>query len=460
MADETILDLRGRELYRSLFILLTTIALAILAYLVLPSDMEEPARRAVAIFIIAAIFWATEVIPLYATSLLVICLKILLLSPPLGFTNISPDIFLRPFSSSVIVLFLGGLLLAAAVRKHGLDLIIAARILRPFSQRPVVLIFAVLILSAVLSMWMSNTATAAMMLAIMAPILRNSGPSGKYYIGLILAVPFGANLGGIGTPIGTPPNAIALAALREAGIGISFLQWMLMTVPLVALLLAITGAMLYWFYPADADTKLPDIKTAPRMNRKGMLTLVVMLITIVLWLTGEWHKFSDGTVALFAGAMLTCLGLLDRKDVDSIDWNILILMWGGLSLGQAMQSTGLVNYIVSLPIAELQGLLLAGVVVLLAVGFSTFMSNTAAANLIVPVGLALSLTEHGFLAILAALACSFAMALPISTPPNALAFATGKVSAAAMMKVGTLVSVISFIVVMAGYQVVFGLLLR
>jgi sodium-dependent dicarboxylate transporter 2/3/5 len=187
----------------------------------------------------------------------------------------------------------------------------------------------------------------------------------------------------------------------------------------------------------------------------GRLTLWMLGLTILLWLTGKWTGISEAVVALLAAAALTALRVLDRNDVDSIDWNILLLMWGGLTLGHAIEVTQLDQFIVSLPIAELSGfwliLLIASVTIVLA----NFMSNTAAANLLIPMVMALTTvqSEQVGLAILVALSASFAMAMPVATPPNAMAFATGKIPASSLIRSGGLISLIAMVALLIGYQV-------
>lgn len=450
---------------RTLLIVAFTAIMATTAYVLMPGDMNELAKRMVIVFVVAAIFWATEVIPLYATSFCVIALQVLLLANHGGLAgtgDISFVSFFEPFSSTIIVLFMGGFLLSRAVSKHHIDSAISARVLKPFAHNPVMLLFAVMGMTAFFSMWMSNTATTAMMIAIITPILARIPSESNFARGLILAVPLGANIGGLGTPIGTPPNAVALAALRRAGYDITFVDWMMIAVPLEIVLLAIAGAMLCFVY---LPRKGPEMETAglsdesfttpSEITLRGKLTMAVLLGAMVLWLTSGWHGIADAVVALLAAAILTAFAVLDRKDVDSIDWNILILMWGGLSLGQGMQITGLVDFVVSQPFFEnLTGFPLALIIVILAVGLSTFMSNTAAANLIIPMALAISAAVGGQLAILTAMSCSLAMALPVSTPPNAIAFSTGRLPSRSLLWVGGSISIISMIALLIGYQIV------
>lgn len=469
-------------------VIITAAALAVIVYYALPSDMNELARRTAAIFVIATIFWATEVLPLFATSLCVIGLEILFLADNGGLAGALPAQsafaevpgspgetvtlsyadFLESFASPIIILFMGGFLLSAAVTKHGLDRIIGGKFLRPFCHKPIVLLFAVLGITGFFSMWMSNTATTAMMLAIVAPILRGLPSEDRFHRALVLAVAFGANVGGMATPIGTPPNAVAMAAMVERGIDISFLDWMILALPLTVLLLIITGFLLYWMFPPVKDLKMPTIEAAGDMTWRGRATLGILVVTILLWLTGKLHGIDSAVIALFAAAALTSMRVLEKHDVDSIDWNVLILMWGGLSLGNAMQMTGLVEYIVTLPFVEtittwpgpLGGIALVTFVALLAVGLSTFMSNTATAALLVPMAFALSPGSAGELTVLVALSCSLAMAMPVSTPPNAIAFATGRVPVTSMIRAGGLISAVSIAVMLTGFELVLPLFLR
>ena len=457
--------------------LAVTAVLCVGLYYLLPASIDELQRRMVCIFVLAAIFWAREVLPLFATSLMVIGLMIITLASDGGIakslpglsavpesSNISYKVFLASFGSNIIILFMGGFLLSTALTKHQIDRAIAAKVLTPFTSSPLMLMYGVLLISAFFSMWMSNTATAAMMIAIIRPILKQLPGHDRYHRGLVLAVPFGANIGGIGTPIGTPPNAVAFAAINAAEGGhITFLQWMMVGAPLAVLLLAGVGLLLYATHKPEPGLKLPTIDGPKGISRYGYLTISVLLAAVVLWLTGELHGINAGTVALFAAAALTALNVLDRHDVDSIDWNILILMWGGLAMGTGIEASGLTHLIAEADLAALPGglVVVAAVVVAVSIGLSTFMSNTATANLVVPIVMALALAvgDRIELAVLCALGCSFAMAMPVSTPPNAIAFATGEVSAASMFKLGGLVSLFAGLVLLVGYRFVLPMVL-
>ncbi len=470
---------------RSVVICVVTGIAAVMTYYLLPGDMNELARRTAAIFLVAAVFWATEALPLYATSLCIIGMEIVFLADSGGMAGTLPThsawptddaglamhlgykTFLSSFASPVIMLFMGGFLLSSAVTRHGLDRVIASKLLRPFTGTPLRMVFGVLGITAFFSMWMSNTATAAMMLAIVAPLLRQLPKDDRFHRAVILAVPFGANIGGIGTPIGTPPNAVALGALRDAGYHIGFLEWMMMAVPLAFLLVVVTGFLLYWLYRPTQEIAIPQIEKAPKLDGSGRMTLLILGCTILLWLTSKYTGISDAAVALLAAAALTTFRVLDKKDVDNIDWNVLLLMWGGLSLGGAMQATGLVDYVMGAPLIQninsmsgpWGGFVWAACIIFMAVGLGTFMSHTAAAALIVPMVMGLSPDSPVPFVVLTALAASFAMAMPVSTPPNAIAFATGNIPAGTMIRSGGIISIISCLTLLVGHQAVFPLVL-
>jgi solute carrier family 13 (sodium-dependent dicarboxylate transporter), member 2/3/5 len=439
------------------------LVLATIAYSLMPAEMPELAQRTVAIFLFAAILWATEVIPLYATSLCVVGLEILLLAQEGGLAGqggLSYHEFLSPFASGVIILFMGGFLLGKAVTKHGLDHVLARRFLYPFVRSRIGLVYGIMLVTAFFSMWISNTATCVMMFAILSPILASIPKGSLYGRTLVLAVAFGANIGGIGTPIGTPPNAICLANLRDIGLDIGFLQWMTAAIPLMVLLIAIAGFLLLMTSRSHQNISLSLPKIRKRVGIQGWLVSMIVGMCGLLWMTSQWHGINEAVIALIAAALLTALRILDRKDVDSIDWNILILMWGGLSLSHAMQLTHLSDWLGSLSMSQLPAHLFPMAFVLLSVTLSTLMSNTAAANLIIPIAVIAGGSNPLHLAVLSAFACSFAMALPISTPPNAMAFATGGITARQMLRSGGIISLVCILALALGYQIVLPLIFK
>ncbi|MBN8597268.1 MAG: DASS family sodium-coupled anion symporter [Planctomycetes bacterium] len=472
---------------------------AVLVYLALPHDMGELGRRCVAIALFAAVLWATEAIPLFAASLSVVGLEVLLLARRSGegvaggggglasTGDLSYTQFFEPFASSTVILFLGGFLLAAAVRKHGLDRAIASRLLRPFVGDSYQLVMAVILTTGFLSVFISNTATAAMMLAIVTPLVRDPATPRQLASAVVLAVSFGASIGGFMTPVSTPPNAITISQLQAIGVHISFVQWVLMAAPLSVGMLVITGGLLCAVLrppPLPRSSLPPSVASlggggggdgsggaegAPsRLSWRAWVTVVVIVGAVLAWMSGTWHGVDDAAVALIAATLLAAVGVLDRRDVRAIDWDVLLLMWGGLALGHGLHLTGVLEYVGGLPLLrDAHGWALALMVIGGGMVFATFMSNTAAATILVPLAIVLStggaagaaadgadaetVGRATRLAVLAGLTVSFAVSMPISTPPNAMAYATGLVSSRDMIRVGLLVSLIAVGVLMAGY---------
>lgn len=461
------------DVRRSL-IIVGALVLALLSYWLTRESINEMAARAVAIFVIAAVLWSTEVIPTFATAFVVLGLNILLLANQGGLADqissllrvlglpitmpqdarsLQASVFL-PLAKDIILLFIGGFLLSAAITKHGIHHVIAGKVLRPFARTPLTLLYGVLGISAVFSMWMSNTATAAMMIAISAPFVEAIPAQNRFRRAILLAVAFGANLGGLGTPIGTPPNAIAFGALNAAGYNITFLTWMLVAVPLELILLVGVGFLLFVLYRPGEALQFSMPETPGTLSRGAKATLIILAITILLWLTSGQHGMHAGAIALLAAAALTALRMLDRSDVNTIDWDIIVLMWGGLSLGIALQETGLIASLgnIDLEVLPAETWVVGVIIAMLGMVVSTFMSNTATAALLVPMALGLSIPRSEQFAMLAAFACSFAMAMPVSTPPNAIVFGTGQIPVSEMIRTGGLISLASVVIMLVGYR--------
>jgi len=430
---------------------------AAVVYFILPASVPEAGRRVAVVFVFAALFWALEIIPLYATSLSVVLLLTFFLCRPGGILNMDEGgykVFMLPFGSPIIILFFGGFVLAQAMQKYHLDRMLASKLLKMFGTGPYAIMFGFMIATAFLSMWMSNTATTAMMMAMVLPLLKQLDSKDPFRTGLLLSIPFAANIGGIGTPVGTPPNAIAIGILANHGIRINFLSWMKMAFPLAVIILFLTSIILYVLYRPQKKTITLNISIERLIDTRAKGAILVTLVTVFLWLTSELHKIPSALIALLSAGMFSALGLLNRDDFKNIDWDILILMWGGLALGKGMEISGLTDWIVKLPVFDQHGFFLVAVFCLMAVAFSTFMSNTATANLLVPLAMAVPGENSILLATTVALSCSFAMALPISTPPNAIAFASNMLQSRDMLKSGILISLISTALVLIGFKFV------
>lgn len=416
------------------------------------------------IFVLAAVLWVTEAMPLYATALLVVGLQVILLANPgqwpgLGFEEgPTPGFaaFIASAADPVIVLFFGGFLLARAAVKVGVDATLAGIILRWVGRRPRRVLAGLMAVTAVFSLWMSNTATAAMMLAMVTPMLALVPKGDSFRKALVLGVAFSANIGGMGTPIASPPNAVAMGFLRNAGYDVGFLEWMLVAVPLLVGLLVLCWLMLVLFYPPHQHDLRLEI---PRrtLTGRGWFVIVIFSLTALLWLTESLHGLPAAVVALLPAVLFSSTGLLKREDVNSLEWSILILIAGGISLGTGMQITGLdrtfVQWILTDDATQAWWLVFALVAATLVLG--TFMSNTAAANLLLPIGISLAMTTDAgihviHIALAIALVASVGMALPISTPPNAMAYAYGDLRTRDLVITGGSLGLIAALLVIFG----------
>ncbi len=435
---------------------LLSVFIAFGVYLLLPETAEEPARRVAFIFVFAACFWAMEIIPLYATSMVVVLLNIFMLARPGGILDMDRSgyqAFLAPFASPVIILFFGGFVLATALHKYGLDRMIARQLMKLFGKKPFWVMVGMMCTTAFLSMWMSNTATAAMMIVMVRPLYEQLEKDDPFRVGLVLSIPFGANIGGIGTPVGTPPNAIALGILAQHDIHLNFLDWMMMAVPLAIVLLAIIALILRFMFPPKHEEVHLEITSTARLGYRAKGVVMIALLTVVLWLTSGLHGMPEALVGLLGAGLYAATSLLSKEDFKGLDWDVLILMWGGLALGRGMEISGLSEWTVALPIFDHHGIVLIAISCAVAIIMSTVMSNTATATLLIPIMIAIPTASPIMLAITVAISCSFAMALPVSTPPNAIAFASNIIRGQDMFRAGALISVLSLIILLLTYNI-------
>ena len=424
-------------------------------------------QRVIAIFVFTAMMWILEVIPTWTTSVVAIVSILLTTSNKgLGFlmtegvgkmTNYK-DV-MAAFADPVIMLFLGGFVLAFAATKVGLDVQLAKVMLKPFGTNPKTVLLGVLLVIGIFSMFMSNTATAAMMLTFLTPVLATLPQDGGGRISLALAIPIAANLGGMGTPIGTPPNAIALGALQEAGYAITFAGWMLRMVPYVIVMLLIAWFLLTKLYPFKAKSIELKIEGAPVKVTpfQKYVVWVTFALTIILWVFESVFGVNSNIVAMIPFAVFSATGILKARDLEHINWAVLWMVAGGFALGTALNQTGLATTLIqNIPFASWNSL-----VVMLVGGFicyflSNFISNSAAANLVVPILIVVGKAMIGnpsfdalggvpAMIVGVAICASLAMCLPVSTPPNALAHSTGMITTKQMATVGVVLGAVGML---------------
>ena len=425
-------------------------------------------HRVIAIFILALVLWFTEAIPSWTTSILIVVVLLLTCSDQAiillqeggkeAFKGIalSHKTIMGSFADPTIMLFLGGFVIAIMASKMGIDAQLARVLLAPFGKKSKVVLLGFLIVTGVFSMFISNTATAAMMLTFMAPILRQLPADDKGRTALILAIPIGANIGGMGTPVGTPPNAIALKYLNETlGFNIGFFDWAIIMMPFAIFLLLFAWFILTKLFPFQNEEIHLKIEGETAKGPQLTISYITIALTILLWLTDKVTGINANTVAMIPIAIFCVSGLFGKNDLKEIDWDVIWLVAGGFALGTALDKSGLAKHLVeAIPFAEWSPLVVIIGAGLLCWFFSNIISNTATAALIIPVMVAVgtgmgSVLEPfgGILTLIlgVTLAASLAMILPVSTPPNAIAFSTGMVDVKNMRTMGVIMGVVGLI---------------
>lgn len=481
MEQKTVLGKIWRLLRRyNRYIKVGLISLIALIIALLPNEvfgiegLTDIQQRVIAIFFWAACMWIVEAVPAWTTSLLIIVIMLFTISDSgiafliSGYTKselISYKSIMGTFANPTVMLFMGGFILALVASKSGIDISMARAMLKPFGSKPSVVLFGFMLVTAIFSMFVSNTATAAMMLTFLAPVLRQLPQSEKGTAALALAIPIGANIGGLATPIGTPPNGIALQYINSGNLeGVSpidFGEWMMIMTPLMLVILVISWVILRFMFPFTAKKiNLTIIGGA----KKGWRTYVIygtLAITILLWMFEKWTGINSYIVALFPIGVFAITRIIKSSDLKDIDWACLWMVAGGFALGEGMSGTGLATALVkTIPFGTWPAMIVMIGGGLLCWLLSQFISNSAATALMVPIMVAVGTGMKdalgiyggvGTLLVGVAMAASFAMSLPISTPPNAIAYSTGLIKTSQMFKTGIIVGVISLIL---GYFVI------
>ena len=427
-------------------------------------------QRVIALFVFAALMWMFEIIPNWTTSLLLIVLTLLTISDKgIGFlcdakygTLVSYKSLMASFADPVVMLFMGGFVLAIMAEKYGLDVTLARVLLKPFGTKPKMVLLGFLVVIAIFSMFMSNTATAAMMLAFLAPVLQILPADDKGRIGLSLAIPVAANIGGIGTPIGTPPNATAVRFLTEAGYEVTFSEWSMRMIPFVLIMIFVAWILLQLIFPFKTKKLVLNIPEHKRhVDWKTYVVWITFIGTILLWATESLTGINSNVVALIPLGVLTMTGIFTKEDIKEINWTVLWLVAGGFALGTALQGTGLAKTLINaIPFGTMSVLSVLIIAGLVCYFLSNFISNSATAALLIPIlivvaeGMAdpAASNNASFLAFggthamisFIAVCASIAMLFPISTPPNAIASSTGLVNTKDMAKVGIIIGAIGF----------------
>lgn len=441
-----------------IFFLLCLIAAFLLTHFLRGDDFSTAQDYVLFLLFFSVGLWFTEAIPPFAVGILIVGFLVFFLGSldPDGSSNVGQSLdvhkFVSTWSNSVIWLILGGFFLAEGMRKTGVDQDVFRLLASRFEPRPDRVLLSVMLATCIASMLMSNTATTAMMVATMAPVLARAGDQSPFGKTILLGIPAAAAVGGMGTIIGSPPNAIAVEAINTSGLlpySIGFLDWMIFGVPLAIILtLLMWVALLRKYQPGTAPLDISDLLAEPEQSERLVITsanekkeislidgnrlrkrivIVTLLITLLLWLTGRVHGIPPAAVSGLPIIVFTMVSIITGEDVRALPWDTLMLVAGGLSLGLAIQDTGISAYFIEqMAQWSFNPILLLPTFALLTVVLSNIMSNTAAATILIPVALLWPGVHPAILPITIGLAASCALYLPVSTPPNAIVFATGK----------------------------------
>jgi len=436
-------------------IAIIVIIIAVLAYRYTENVLTISEREGLIVLVIAAGLWTTEAVPLVATSILIPLMQALL-----GVQSFKGA--LSPFFDTVVMLLLGGFLLAVAVSKHDLDEYFAYRILSKLKADARVVVLVFMLITGFLSMWISNTASAALMLTIALRLTEKIKGNRKNLPKImVLGVAYSATAGGLSTLVGTTTCAMAAGSLKDLiGYDLNFLSWIALGFPIALLMISVIWVVLLRIFPVEGG-QLPQIQYNNNgLNKHQKLTLGTFLVAIILWLTSKlpepvsyvigWsgHGLSSSIVAGLIAVTLLILGIIDETDVPKANWNSLLLIGGGLSLGKSMEVSGLASAM-SNSLFNLTGgqpeIVTIGLVVAFGLGISIIASNTASAGLFLPIAIGLGNSTNVspvILAVAVGISTSLDFMLPVGTPPNAIAYSTGKVTMREMIKAGIILDIV------------------
>jgi len=475
-----------------------------------PDQLATSMRAVLAVMGLMVVWWVTEAVPLPVTALVPVALLPLLRIEGVsggGTVELTLGTVARNYANPVIFLFLGGFLIAGAMRKWGLDrrltLWLLSRGTLAYDARKI--LFALMVVTSVLSMWISNTATAALMLPLGLGVLSLMGEqpgSSRFGTAVMLGIGWAASVGGMGTIIGTPPNGIALGILNtvladDPGYHrITFLDWMKFGVPYVILFLPVVWFLLIKLFPPASlrieggkEHLLAEYRALGRLSRGEKRTVAVFLLAAALWVglplreevlpaavAEQFAWFDEYSVGIFAGLLMFLLPVNVRRgefvltwsDTKYVEWGILILFGGGIALSDALFKTGLASWFASSFVAVFGSpstIVLMFVVVFLVDFLTEITSNTAVTSMIVPIIISIAL-ETGqspvALTLAAALAGSMAFMLPVATPPNAIVYSSGYIRLKDMIRAGFALDMLGWLftvgVVLLFAGTIFGLL--
>jgi sodium-dependent dicarboxylate transporter 2/3/5 len=418
------------------------------------------ANLVLALLALVVILWVSEALPLFVTALIV----------PVFLATVGVQTAtqaLSPFFHPIIALFFGGFLMAEAMRRVGLDHLVAINLVARFGRSPATLFAAMVAVAAFLSMWMSNTASAAVLVPIALAVTRpfEDATGLRYRRALVLGIAYAATIGGVGSAIGTPANPLAIEFLEQfAGREITFVGWFAFGLPMVILFLPLMAAYLWWRLGAAVDhirfaearrVATSQLAVAGPPTRDQLAVLAVFVGVILVWLTQQWHDIETGIVALAGAIVLAILGYVRQDDLSRISWPSLLTFGGGLALGVALVDSGTADWVAAgLAVFEsLPPIVALAAVAFLALALTTVASNTASAAMIIPLAIPLAGVldlDPVLLVVTVAIASSVDFALVIGTPPTMIAYSTELFTAPQIFRVGAVLDLLGMLLLVLG----------
>ena len=427
--------------------------LALLALTVAPLPIDDPIQYSLAIFLCVSMLWTFGGLPLPVTALLVPVL--------LTFYGIFPTAeALKPFADPVVYLLMGGLIMAEAFRKHGIDRRLAYMIVARSDGDVSKILLSFMVVAAVLSMWISNTATVALLIPVVLGIASRAGDEKKRLSVLfLLGIGIGSALGGMATITGSAPNAVASGLLAKET-DWTFLNWMTIGLPASVVLIGTSWLMLRRVFPVrtasiDITSVVKELDEMGSLHPGEKKTLGIFLPTVVLWIAGAeigamlgFHAsfMSAAIVALSASVLLFATRTLDWQDARSISWDIFLIIGAGLALGEGLQQSGAAAWMAEMLVSltgDLHIIFIMLIVSMVSIAFSNFMSNTATAAILAPILIGMSdelMVDPKLLVLVCALSVSISFITPIGTPPFTLIYSTGILSRKDLWRSGLRIS--------------------
>jgi sodium-dependent dicarboxylate transporter 2/3/5 len=404
----------------------------LMTWFVKEPSFTEAQIRVLFLLVFSVALWLSEAVPPFSVGILIIAFLVYTQGYE-KFTTTPEDItiYTNTFSSSVIWLMLGGFFLASAMTKTKLDIDLIIFTIRICGSNPKWILFGMMLITMVASMLISNTATTAMVIAALMPLLMKLGKQSSVSTALILGIPIAATTGGMGTMIGSPPNAVVAGALFAAGQPINFIEWIYFGLPLAAFLTLLAWWVLSRIFMKKTellpgDFLIPDSgPQATGSSLKRWTVIIVLSITLLLWLTNPLHGLSAAAVSAIPLVLLPLTQIINGEDIRAMGWDTLLLVAGGLALGTALQHTGLLAlYAERIAGLEMPDLFFYFILAYATMLFSNVMSNTATSTVLIPLGMAIFPDNQTEIAMIIGLSASTALFLPVSTPPNAIAYGT------------------------------------